>query len=102
MTHLIQLTTSDPDEGPRLISTFHPAGTPIVVIVDPPSCCYYKLNVPHGVVSFEHKWGKFTGMMDPGYYCCYCSYKRIGVMITKNTIIFNCPVSPTMLKPFLR
>jgi hypothetical protein len=85
-THLIQLYTSDPEQGPRLISDYHPMGTPIMVIVDPPSCCYFKLNVPHGIISLEQKWGRFTHKMDPGYYCCYCSHKRIAAMITKNSI----------------
>lgn len=85
--------TNDPDEGPRLISEYHPQGIPIMVIVDPPSCCYFKLNVPHGIVSLEQTWGRSTGLMDPGYYCCYCSYKRIAAMITKNTVQFNTPVS---------
>jgi hypothetical protein len=57
-TNLIQLYTDDPDEGPRLISDKNLKGIPIMVIVDPPSCCYYKLNVPHGIVSLEHVWGR--------------------------------------------
>jgi hypothetical protein len=92
-THLIQLYTNDPDEGPRLISDKNDKGVPIMVIVDPPSCCYYKLNVPHGIVTLEHIWGKKNGQMTPGYFCCYCSYKRIAAMITKNAILFNTPVS---------
>jgi hypothetical protein len=63
-----------------------------MVIVDPPSCCYFKLNIPHGIVSIEQKWGKHMGTMAPGYHCCYCSHKRIGAMITKNSIMFNTPV----------
>lgn len=92
-THLIQLYTNDPDEGPRLISDKNDKGVPIMVIVDPPSCCYYKLNVPHGIVTLEHVWGKKNGQMTPGYFCCYCSYKRIAAMITKNAVQFNTPVS---------
>ena len=92
-THLIQLYTHDPDEGPRLISDKNEKGVPIMVIVDPPSCCYYKLNVPHGIITIEHIWGKNHGKMTPGYYCCYCSYKRIAAMITKNAVQFNTPVS---------
>ena len=57
-THLIQLYTSDPDEGPRLVSDSHPMGIPIMIMIDPPSCCYCKLNVPFGIVSLEQKWGK--------------------------------------------
>jgi hypothetical protein len=92
-THLIQLYTNDPDEGPRLISDKNSKGVPIMVIVTPPSCCYFKLNVPHGIVTLEHVWGKKNGQMTPGYFCCYCSYKRIAAMITKNAIQFNTPVS---------
>lgn len=91
-THLIQLYTSDPDEGPRLISDYHPKGVPIMIIINPPSCCYWKLNIPHGIVSLEQTWGKFSGMMHPGYHPCYCSYKRIAAMITKNAVQFNTPV----------
>ena len=92
-THLIQLYTNDPDEGPRLISDKNDKGVPIMVIVDPPSCCYYKLNVPHGIITLEHIWGKRNGQMTPGYKCCYCSFKRIAAMITKNAVQFNTPVS---------
>lgn len=60
-THLIQLYTTDPDEGPRLISDKNDNGVPIMVIVDPPSCCYFKLNVPHGIITIEHIWGKNNG-----------------------------------------
>jgi hypothetical protein len=64
-----------------------------MVIVDPPSCCYYKLNVPHGIITIEHIWGKNNGQMIPGYYCCYLSYKRIAAMVTKNAVQFTTPVS---------
>ncbi len=92
-TNLIQLYTDDPDEGPRLISDKNLKGIPIMVIVDPPSSCYFKLNVPHGIVTLEHIWGRRNGQMTPGYYCCYCSHKRIAAMITKNAVQFNTPVS---------
>ena len=63
-----------------------------MIIIEPPSSCYFKLNLPHGIVSLEQSWGKFTQMMEPGWHCCYCSYKRISAMITKNVIQFNTPV----------
>jgi len=63
-----------------------------MVLVDSPSCCYYKLNIPHGIITIEKTFGKDTGIMDPGYYCCYCSHKMIGAMITKNSIRFCAPV----------
>ena len=89
---MIQVYTKDPDEGPRLISEYHPQGIPIVVIVDAPCCCYFKLNVPHGIVTLEQNFGKHTGEMEPGYHCCYLSYKKIAAMVTKNSIQFNTPV----------
>ena len=64
-----------------------------MVIVDGPSCCYYKLNIPYGIVSMEQTWGKHTGVMEPGWHCCYCSYKKIAAMITKNSVRYNVPVS---------
>lgn len=96
------METSDPDEGPRLISDYHPNGVPVLVLVDPPSCCYCKLNVPNGIVSIEWKWGKHMGIMDPGYYCCYLSYKRIVAMITKNSIRYNTPVEKCPTKDNVR
>lgn len=63
-----------------------------MVIVDSACCCYCKLNVPHGIVTLEQRCGKHTGTLEPGYHCCYCTYKRISAMITKNTIRFNTPV----------
>lgn len=91
-THLIQLYSDHPTEGSRLISDYHPQGIPIMIIVDPPSSCYCKLNLPHGIVSLEQRWGKFTHMMTPGWHCCYCSYKRIAAMVSKNVVQFNTPV----------
>jgi len=73
-----------------------------MVIVDPPSCCYFKLNVPNGIASLEQTWGKYTGMMHPGYYCCYCSHKRIAAMITKNSIQFNTPIEACPTKDNVR
>ena len=64
-----------------------------MVLVDSPSCCYCKLNVPHGIISMERTWGRDTGMLQPGYHCCYTSHKMIAAMITKNAIRFKAPVS---------
>jgi len=73
-------------------------GIPLMVLVDGPSCCYYKLNVPNGVFTLEQKWGAHNTLMDPGCYCCYLSYKHIPVMITKNTIRFKAPVKDVPTK----
>lgn len=91
-TNLIQLVTSRPEEGPRLVSAKHDVGVPIVVLVDQPCCCYCKLDVPSGIVSLEENCGEFQGIIQPGMNCCYCNYKRISAMITTNTIRFNAPV----------
>ena len=101
-THLIQLYTSDPEEAPRLISQNHALGIPIMVIVNEPCCCYLKLNVPNGVYVLEQSWGKDQGLMAPGCRCCYLNYKRIAVMITKNTIRFKCPVTHVPTKDNVR
>jgi len=41
-------------------------------------------------------------MMAPGCRPCYCSYKRVAVMITKNTIRFRCPVTHIPTKDNVR
>jgi hypothetical protein len=92
-TNLIQLYSSNPYEGNRLISDLHPDGVPIMVLIDGPSCCYCKLNVPNGITSLEQKWGEHKGIMAPGYYCCYSSKGGIAAMITMNTVRFSAPVT---------
>lgn len=50
------------------------------------------MNVPNGMYTLEQVWGKDNGIMEPGYNCCYLSYKRIAVMVSKNTIRYRCPI----------
>ena len=70
-----------------------------MVLVDSPSCFITKLNVPNGVYTLEAKWGKHQGIMKPGCYCCFCScYREVKVLITKNTIRFNCPIEKVPTK----
>jgi len=54
-THLLQIYTSDPEEGPRMISENQAdgQGIPLMVLVDGPSCCYFKLNIPNGMLILE-------------------------------------------------
>jgi len=73
-----------------------------MAIVEPPCCCYFKLNVPNGVYTLEQEWGEDKGIMDPGMRCCYLSYKQIAVMITKNTIRFKCPITHVPTKDNVR
>lgn len=73
-----------------------------MVRVNGPSCCYCKLNVPEGVHTLEESCGIHTGLMDPGMYCCYCSYKSIYAMVTKNTIRFDAPIQNCPTKDNVR
>jgi len=43
--------------------------------------------------SLEQTWGRDTGIMEPGGKWCYCNYKRVAVMVSKNTIRYRCPVT---------
>lgn len=85
--------TSDPSEGPRLISDPHPVGVPIMVLVKGPSCCTCKLDVPDGIATIEERNGVFQGLMAPGCHCGVCAHRRIAAMITLDTIRFNAPVN---------
>ena len=69
-----------------------------MVLPDGPSCCYFKLNIPNGMMVLEQTWGEHSGLMEPGCYPCYCSYKHIPVMISKNSIRFKCPVKSVPTK----
>jgi hypothetical protein len=100
-THLIQLYTDDPEDAPRLISQAHPDGVPLMVMVDSPAWYFCKLNIPNGVYTLQSFYGKHTGIMQPGCYCCYCTccnMREVNVLITKNTIRFNCPIEKVPTK----
>lgn len=84
--------TNDPEKAPKMITKSNKYGVPIMVMVDPPSCCYCKLNVPEGVTTLEENCGKHSGMMEPGCYCCVCACRKISTMISMNTIRFDAPV----------
>ena len=73
-----------------------------MVIINDPSCCYTKVNIPNGMHILEQNCGKDMGIMQPGYRCCYCSYKRVAVMITKNSIRFKCPITQVPTKDNVR
>ena len=66
-----------------------------MVIIDNPEWCALKLNVPNGMFTLEQRFGKETGNMEPGCYLCFCTCcdaRRVAVMITKNTIRYQCPI----------
>jgi len=85
-----------------MVSEPHSQGVPIMVIINDPSCCYYKVNIPNGMHILEQNCGVDQGIMAPGFRCCYCNYKRIAVMVTKNTIRFKCPVTHVPTKDNVR
>ena len=91
-THLIQIYTDDIERAPQLVSEPHANGVPIMVIINNQCSCKCKVNIPNGMYTLEQKWGKDNGIMDPGYECCYLNYKRIAVMVSKNTIRYRCPI----------
>ena len=64
-----------------------------MVIIEAPSSLVYKLNIPNGMYTLEQVWGDENGVKEPGCDPCYCSYKEICVMISKNTIRFRCPIT---------
>jgi hypothetical protein len=73
-----------------------------MVICDTPACFHLKLNVPSGMLILSQSWGAHNGILEPGCYCCYCSYKTIPVMITRNTIRFKCPIQQVPTKDDVR
>jgi hypothetical protein len=97
------LYTHDPEEAPRMISETHPQGIPIMVMMKWRPCCWYaKINIPNGIYTLETVFGKHSGIMNPGYRCCYCSWKEIKAMITKNTIRYKCPIQHVPTKDDVR
>lgn len=40
----------------------------------------------------EKVWGVNNGLMKPGMRCCYWFKYEVAVMISRNTIRFNCPI----------
>ena len=50
----------------------------------------------------EQNWGKHNGIMDPGCRVCYCHYKKICVMVSKNTIRYKCPITNVPTKDNVR
>jgi hypothetical protein len=60
------------------------------------------MNIPNGMFTLEKVWGVENGIKDPGCDPCYCSYKEVAVMISKNTIRFRCPISQIPTKDNVR
>lgn len=73
-----------------------------MVIVNPQCSCVWKLNIPNGMYTLEQTWGRDTGIMDPGGKWCYLNYKRVAVMVSKNTIRFRTPITDIPTKDNVR
>ena len=102
-THLIQVTVATVNEGPRIFSDKMNEGTPLVVVVEPmTTCCYPKLDIPSGVITLGQKWGAHDGILDPGMKCCWCKHRRVGAMITRNTIRYDAPIKNCPTKDNVR
>lgn len=105
-THLIQLYIDDVEEAVRKISETHHEGIPIMALPINQGanccCCTLKLNVPNGMYTLQQNWGVDEGIMEPGCYPCFPCWKRVAVMVTKNTIRFRCPVTQVPTKDFVR
>lgn len=52
--------------------------------------------------TLEQTWGKDTGIMEPGGKWCYCSYKHVATMVSKNTIRYRCPITHIPTKDNVR
>ena len=63
-----------------------------MVLVDAPSCFWFKMNVPSGMHVLAANWGKHHGLYGEGWHICVPFWKTIPVMITRNTVRFKCPV----------
>lgn len=52
--------------------------------------------------SLGQEWGVDVGILDPGAYWCWPFWKRVAVMVTKNTIRFRCPIRNVPTKDNVR
>ena len=73
-----------------------------MVLVKVQASCVCKMNIPSGMLVLEQRWGVDQGLMEAGCRCCYCHHKRVAVMITKNTVRYNCPVRGVPTKDNVR
>ena len=55
-------------------------------------CPVIKMNIPTGMIVLESVFGEHNGIAEDGWNCCYPCWKRIDVMISRNTVRFNAPV----------
>mmetsp|Transcript_5157 Transcript_5157/g.5915 ORF Transcript_5157/g.5915 Transcript_5157/m.5915 type:complete len:126 (+) Transcript_5157:9-386(+) len=102
-THLLQMTTDDITNAPRILKDPNHNGQPIVVVIENNFwCCKMKLDVPSGVTVLGQKWGAHEGEIPPGFKCCYCKHKRIAAIITMNSIRYDAPIKNCPTKDNVR
>lgn len=102
-THLIQITTDDIKNAPRILKEPHPNGQPIVIVIENSFwCCKLKLDVPSGVTVLAQKWGAHDGELPPGYKCCFCKHRKVAAIITMNSIRYDAPIKNCPTKDNVR
>lgn len=100
---MIQITTDQIENAPRILKEAQHGGQPIVVVIENKvCCCHCKLDVPSGVTVLWQKWGAHEGVLDPGFKCCFCKYKRIAAIITMNSIRYDAPIKNCPTKDNVR
>jgi len=102
-THLMQLTTADIQNAPRILKEAHPQGQPIVVVIENSFwCCKMKLDVPSGVTVLAQRWGSHEGELAPGFKCCFCKHRKVAAIITMNSIRYDAPIKNCPTKDNVR
>lgn len=56
------------------------------------------MNIPSGMIVLEQVFGQHNGLVDEGCHCCYPCWKKVAVLISRNTVRFNAPVYDTPTK----
>lgn len=102
-THLLQITTGDIANAPRILKEPRDGGQPIVVVIENAFwCCKMKLDVPSGVTVLAQKWGAHDGELTPGFKCCFCKHRKIAAIITMNSIRYDAPIQNCPTKDNVR
>lgn len=56
-------------------------------------CCFdIKFDVPSNFTVLEEVCGASSGVMTPGAQWCYCFWKRVACMLTKNIVNYDAPI----------
>lgn len=51
------------------------------------------MNIPTGMLVLATWFGSDDGILEAGWHCCVPYWKQVAVMISKNTIRFNAPIT---------